>query len=392
MELKNQLLTKYLNNESSPEEVKELLSFFNTKDEAVLLKAIMERFELDKVEPLSRLNPDQDILDKVYLKITSRIESKTPVPLWPNFLKPLAAVAAGVFMIGFLFFYYSDHNKTERELARLEKEDIMPGSDKAYLTLANGKRIVLTDVANGKLASEAGIEISKTDGGQLIYTIKDNQEINSNQTNTIETPKGGQYQVILPDGSKVWLNAASKLTYPVSFAPPNKARRVELDGEAYFEVTRDKARPFKVKTMQQEVEVLGTHFNISGYSKFVKTTLLEGSVKVSLNGSEQEAIVLKPGEQALQKGTTLEVSTVNTDQAVAWKEGWFYFKSNTLSEVLTEAANWYDLEIIYEGKVPADRFTGKVSRSVTLSKFIKMLQLSDVQFSIEGRKMTISSN
>lgn len=311
------------------------------------------------------------------------------------------AAAAAVLLIGISYLL----NRQSAVQYRLSKtleiaNQITGGKNMATLTLANGHRIILSDGLKGKLAEEAGVSITKTNDGELIYTVvsKPGKTAPSGSAyNTISTAAGENYQVILPDGSKIKLNAVSSLKYPASFAAQAE-RRVELSGEAYFEVAKDKAHPFKVKTSSQEVEVLGTHFNICSYADHAstQTTLLEGSVKVSplnyANGKERAAhtILLKPGEQAIQQANSITMVPADIEEAIAWKEGWFYFKSTNLQEVLREAAKWYDLEIIYRGAVPTDRFTGKIPKNASLGKFIKLLQLSDIKFNIEGRKMIIN--
>lgn len=311
------------------------------------------------------------------------------------------SAAAAVLIVGSVYLVNRQHTVENSLSKTLEiANHITAGKNKATLTLANGHQIILSDDVKGKLAEEAGVTITKTNAGELIYTVvsKPGKTTPSNSGyNTISTATGENYQVVLPDGSKIKLNAASSLKYPASFAF-QKDRRVELNGEAYFEVAKDKNHPFKVKTNSQEVEVLGTHFNISSYADhaITHTTLLEGSVKVSLLGyaygkeRAAHAILLKPGEQAIQNANSITMVPADIEEATAWKEGWFYFKSTNLQDVLSEAAKWYDLEIVYRGAIPTDRFTGKIPKTASLGKFIKLLQLSDIKFSIEGRKMIIN--
>src|SRR5690606_467261 len=205
------------------------------------------------------------------------------------------------------------------------------------------------DAADGRLAELDGITVTKTANGQLVYEISEAQNKSEITYNTIETPNGGQYQVRLPDCTAVWLNAGSRLTYPTSFASSDN-RRVELLGEGYFEVAKDSKRPFIVVAEQQEVEVLGTHFNVNAYADEgnIKTTLLEGSVKVG--SSTQGTKMLKPGQQAINSKGNLEVKSVNTDYAVAWKDGYFRFNDKSLDMGLREIARWYDVEIVYENE------------------------------------------
>ncbi len=272
--------------------------------------------------------------------------------------------------------------------------DIGPGGNKAVLTLANGKKISLKDVNNGTLAEQADVKITKIADGQLVYTIlPDQQQIPDAEDlyNSIETPKGGRYRVRLPDGTNVWLNAVSKLTYPSSFTG-HQTRRVELSGEAYFEVAKDIAHPFMVKTIKQEVEVLGTHFNISSYEDepVVKTTLLEGSVKVTgANGIDK---VLKPGQQSILTTNDIKVENINTEQrAVAWKNDQFVFESDDIRYVMRMIARWYDVEVEYVGAIPENKFGGAISRFENVSEVLKSLESTGrVQFKIEGRRIMVS--
>ena len=320
------------------------------------------------------------------------------------------SISAAVILIlsGLGFFYYPKRsnflevvnkpiNKENNVISKdtlVSKVDIIPGGSKAMLTLANGKKISLTEVNIGMLAEQANVQITKIADGQLVYSILPNQQENSiliDQYNTIETPKGGRYQLQLPDGTKVWLNSASKLTYPSSFSN-HKNRKVELNGEAYFEVAKDNARPFLVKTIMQEVEVLGTHFNISSYEDepAVKTTLLEGSVKVrGFNGKDK---VLKPGQQSTLTINEIVVENVNKEQLVsALKNDQFIFESDDIQYVMRMIARWYNVEIEYEGIIPESKFGGAISKFENISEVLKSLESTGrVKFRIEGRRVLVS--
>ncbi|TCC84482.1 FecR family protein [Pedobacter hiemivivus] len=299
--------------------------------------------------------------------------------LWPRI-----AIAASLILtvgVGLLYFVTeSDSFNSAGILAN--RNDIARGSNKAILTLANGQKIVLTDAKNGELANEDDAIIRKTGEGQLVY---DGKTANATESvfNTIATPRGGQYSLILSDGTKVILNAASSLKYPTGFK--GKDRIVELEGEGYFEVAHNKAKPFKVISKGQTVEVLGTHFNINSYSDepSVKTTLLEGSVNV--NGS-----LLKPNQQAiLTTDSKINVTNVDGEDAVAWKDGLFKFDHTDMRTSMRQIARWYDVEVVYEGNVKDEQFYGKIDRSYTLSEVLKVLKISKVNFRIEGRKIIV---
>jgi transmembrane sensor len=270
--------------------------------------------------------------------------------------------------------------------------DIAPGKNKAILKLADGSNIVLDNAANGNLATRSGIRITKTKDGQLVFSTNaasDRKIVPSNgHTNTITTPRGGQYQVELPDGTVVWLNAASSLQFPESFQA-SQQRRVTLTGEAYFQVARDTKRPFIVHTDEQDVKVLGTRFNINSYKEenSVKTTLLEGSVELSFS---KHHLVLKPGEQAVRTGEDLQIHAVDTDDAIAWKNGKLKFSNENIRDLMRQIARWYDVEVVYEGNMTNKDFSGSVSRYENVSKILDVLESTNtVHFKVEGRRITV---
>ena len=265
--------------------------------------------------------------------------------------------------------------------------DISPGGNKAILTLSNGRKISLTDLKLGNVGNEKGVVIKKTKDGQLVY-----QGTNSNGEiayNSVETPKGGQYQLSLPDGTQVWLNAASTLKYPIIFS--EKERVVQLTGEAYFEVAKNKGKRFVVSTVNQSIEVLGTHFNVNSYSDevYTRTTLMEGSVQVRNSESGQTAVI-RPGQQALVSTdrSVVGIKDVDTDEAMAWKNGYFMFDEEPLESILRKVSRWYDVDIQYQNSDLKKRllFSGTLSRYNNVSKVLKKLELTDaVSFKIAGR-------
>ena len=340
--------------------------------------------------PISR---NEELSERIYDKLNARIAADHAGQHIAKRLYYRIAVAASVvFCLSFGTYYLMKSNKVAKEtLAAVN--DIKPGGNKAFLTLADGKRILLTDAANGKLAKEEGIQITKTADGQIVYEVikTDRLAEHKNRTayNTIETPRGGQYQVLLPDGSKVWLNAASKLIYPVSFHGLGE-RKVELSGEAYFEVAKDKSHPFKVKSSGQEVEVLGTHFNINAYREegLPRTTLLEGAVQIS--GNNGNKALLKPGEQAALKGNDIHISKVDIEEAVAWKNGYFFFENADLETVMKQLSRWYDVDIVYPKKIN-ERFYAQIPSKSSLSEVLKVLELTGkVHFAILGGKIIVN--
>ena len=266
------------------------------------------------------------------------------------------------------------------------KNDVLPGGDKATLTLADGSTVVLDEAKNGTLAQQGSSKIIKI-GGKLLYdpTNKNSKDL---VFNTISTPNGGQYQLELPDGSLVWLNATSSIHFPTSFA--GKERRVEITGEAYFEVARKRDMPFVVSVNGAEVQVLGTHFNVNAYSDEdnVKTTLLEGSVKF-VHGVNAD--MLAPGQQSqlAGDGQVKVVSNVDVDEVVAWKNGMFDFENAGIEKVMRQLSRWYDVEIEYKGKTD-DLFIAEMHRQIKLSDALKALELTGkVRFEIQGKKIIV---
>lgn len=294
----------------------------------------------------------------------------------------IAASVAIACTFGAYLYFFPQHPVAQNPL--LLAKDIVPGKNAATLTLANGKKIVLGDVRNGELAREAGVLITKTSDGQLVYEVKD-LENEAGSINTLKTARGETYQVRLPDGTRVWINAASSLTYPASFAAL-KNRTVELNGEAYFEVSKDASHPFIVKTAGQNLVVLGTHFNINSYTDEGQTltTLIEGAVKIN------EQTLLKPGEQAqLSANGSMKVGKANVAEAIGWKNGLFLFEKDDLPTVMRQISRWYDMDVKYEGAVPKASFDGKVYRNLNLSKVLEVLKYADVKFRIEGKTIVI---
>lgn len=305
-----------------------------------------------------------------------------------------AAAAVVLLALGSVIYLYSG-GKSLFHKQRTYASDAAPGSNKAILVLANGQKISLSDIHNGDVAKEAGLSITKTADGQLVYNIVDDKSDGATKEdtfNTIETPKGGVWQIKLPDGSSVWLNAASSLTYPISFAK-GKKRMVELKGEAYFEVSKDKDHPFVVKTAKQEVEVLGTSFNINSYAdeSEVKTTLLEGSVRVMPYLAGQQPDVLKPGEQAILNERGMNIKEVDAEEAIDWKNGYFMFNNERQENIMRKIARWYNVQVEYADASAKDvMYYGSISRFENVSKVLrKFEQTGEVRFEINKNKITV---
>lgn len=344
---------------------------------------VLDGYHADELEKIAEAN---------FMAIRSNIDApqkRKTIPLY----KYISAAAVMLLISGITFVFLNKSKPViKSETAINNKLDALPGTDKAILTLADGSKVVLDNHASTDISDKDGLKISRTEDGQLVYTILDQSDVKTKSTvsyNTIETPKGGQYQVILPDGTKVWLNAASSLKYPEVFT--GNERRVELTGEAYFEVAKNKAKPFHVKNHNQDVEVLGTHFNINSYmdDKTIKTTLLEGSVRVS-NGKSVK--ILKPGEQSIADGNGMIrlASDVDTDDETAWKNGLFQFNNANLKSILSQLERWYDINIDYSS-IPDKKYNGMVPRKAKLSEVLKMLEKTgNIRFEIaEGRNLKV---
>lgn len=322
-------------------------------------------------------------LDEVQFNINREI-SKVKYKLWPR----ITAVAAVLFTICAAGLYiYVDQHQPVKEVIPIYATDVLPGGNKALLFLSNGKKIDLAAIQNGQLATQAGTQITKTAIGKLVYTDTYNHS-NTEQYNKIETPNGGSYELQLPDGTRVWLNAASTLRYPTSFTSL-KERKVELSGEAYFEVAKNKAVPFRVEALNQVVEVLGTHFNITSYKDelAVRTTLLEGSVKIN-NKS-----ILKPGQQAVNIDSVIYISKVDPETAMEWKNGKFSFnQGQDFKSAMRQIERWYDVKFVYPGSVaPNIEPRGRLSRKTNLSTVLDGLEeMGNVHFKIEGRRVVVT--
>ena len=300
----------------------------------------------------------------------------------------LRRIAAVLFILAGLsisYYYFGRNPQKQNTIAQTYAmaEQIAAATDRATLTLSDGSKIDLTSAKSGLVAKQAALTISKNSDGQLIYTASANEETKE-ATNTIETPRAGRFQVQLNDGTRVWLNAASKLTYNTAMSTA-KERVVQLSGEAYFEVAHDSKRPFFVKTATQQIKVLGTHFNVNSYgdNPISNTTLLEGSVQVSNDGQQK---IMKPGEMASVKKGFIVVEQTDTDLAIAWKDGHLQFRDVPLKDMMKMVSRWYDIDVAYEAGVPNELFSGKLPKGSKLSVLLKVLEASNIHFAMEQDK------
>jgi ferric-dicitrate binding protein FerR (iron transport regulator) len=368
-----------------PKEVQELLKKYRegtcTEEEKALLESWYLTYEANNLPEISQNIRDEQLAN-VWQSLPVHREHRFP---WWR----MAAAAVLLISLGAaLYFYFHQPASGRADTKQVADNRIVPGSNKAILTLGDGRTINLTDAGNGHIAEQAGITITKKADGQLLYTISDNPRGDANTFNTIQTPKGGQYQVSLPDGTKVWLNAATSLRFPAKFS--DTARVVYLDGEAYFEVAHNKKTPFRVALNGQQVEVLGTHFNIMAYKdeSAIRTTLLEGLVKLS---TPAQSALLQPGQQGYIANNKNEftVTNVDVDAVTAWKNGLFMFNGIDLRSLMRQIGRWYDIDVAYEPGVKDDVVYGTISRTADLSKLLHILELGGVHFKLEGRKLIV---
>ncbi|WP_439584982.1 FecR domain-containing protein [Dyadobacter bucti] len=386
------LTGKFINGTQSPDEKNELAAWLNDHPEDTQITEVLEH-AWNQFEPDEKM-PD-DTSDRIIVHLFGNDrqpgspdagENRPAVWLWSKI------AAAVVLVLGLGWYWWGGQQDAKLAKApdtQSDFRDLPPGGNKAVLTLGDGSSIVLDNAGNGNLAQQGGTDIIKSGSGELVY--------NSGKTrgsapvfNTIETPKGGQYHVVLSDGTGVWLNAASSLRFPTVFT--GTERRVEIKGEVYFEVAHNKQMPFIVKAAETEIAVLGTHFNVMAYSNetVMRTTLLEGSVKVSRDGF---SAMLTPGQQARMRVTSGSIEVlkdVDTEKELSWKNGYFQFEDENLESIMRQVSRWYDVEVAYEGNTSSERFTGRLPRNSNVSKLLKILSLSGVKFRIEDKTIIVT--
>lgn len=358
----------------TPEEAGEFAAWYNMdQDREVLIPADFAR--------------DSDALNSMMFEV---IREKTMplkhISLWPRIA---VAVAVTIILFGVGLFYFSKEGKQIPADQVVLQDDVAPGVSGATLTLASGQKIRLSDARNGELAQEAGVMITKSENGELVYELKGDTGDFGKQ-NTLSTAKGETYKLRLPDGSYVWLNSASSLTYTAGLVKGGK-RSVELMGEGFFEVAKDKVHPFVVRTKGQQVEVLGTHFNVNAYpdEQVVATALLEGSVRLLTGGAQR---VLKPGQLAVNDDGLVKVTEANMDAVMDWKNEEFFLDKLDFRMAMRKIARWYNIEVIYNGSVPENlKSGGWIPRSSKLSDVLRSIEATgQVHFKVEGRKLYVS--
>lgn len=370
-----ELLRRYRNGQSSADEQKIVESW-------ILQELNTGRWDMN---PEQKTNYGLQIKKKIDAQLKPFAYPVQQSKLWLRIT--LAAALIIVPAASILLFKAIPTNTIQPQIAT----DISPGTNAATLILADGKKIILTAKVNGKLAIETGFTISKTKKGAVVYEITAADSLPKNEAlkyNTLSTAQGQQYQIRLPDGTSVWLNNSSSIKYPVNLSQ-TKERRVQLNGEGYFEVAKDPAHPFIVQTKTQKITVLGTHFNVNAYDDEpeLKTTLLEGAVKIKTLSTE---IQIRPGQQAITNTSQFKIKEVDTELAVAWKNNQFMFESESIENVMRMVKRWYNVEVEYVGEIPADKFGGTVPRFANVSEVLHILELTGkVHFKVEGRRIMV---
>jgi len=378
------VINKYLEGTASPEEVElvnEWYSSFNDTEVEVQADSL-------------------DMKEKIDARLKSRLKTVTKNPaakeieLYPR-SRPIwfrTAAAAAIFCIISTGAYFLLHPSDVQPLVKKEKpvkQEIQSLENKIVLTLQDGSKISLTDAATGKVIVQAGFTITKTAPGQLTYSLLNTSDTKqtSSASNKLETPGGGQVQVTYPDGSKVSINSSSSFCFPVAFA--SKEFNTNLDGEAFFEITPDKSRKFKVRSGMQITEVLGTRFNINAYrdEPSINTTLLEGSIRIT-DLSHNNSKLIKPGQQSVFN-KTLQISDVEAEDAIAWTQGYFRFNNADIKVVMRELERWYGIKVRYEGKLTSQKFDGSIDKKLTLEQVLGLLGKSQVHFKMHGKEVVV---
>ncbi|WP_298737747.1 FecR family protein [uncultured Chitinophaga sp.] len=382
------LLQRYLDGQCSPEEVAELYAWLRTSEaHRPLLAAMQQEFEQVMQQPQQ---VPAALSDRVEARLMQDISRKKVRPLFSRYRVAAAAVILLAMAGGFWWLASVSRTAQQslpaKEIAAVHKDnDVAPGTSKAMLTLADGSTVTLDSAGNQVI--QQGKTLVQQSNGQLQYAAKGKGEAIG--YNTLTVPRGGQFNIVLPDGSHVWLNAASTLRFPTAFT--GKQRVVELQGQGYFEIKKDVARPFIVKVNTTEVQVLGTRFDIMAYDdeKSLNTTLLEGAVRMKQGLIQQQ---LAPGQQAVldYNSGRMSVRAVDVDEVVAWKTGFFEFDNAAISVIMRQLSRWYDVEVSYLNNNSNRLFGGRISRNLPLSEILHMLEANGAKFNLEGRRLMVT--
>lgn len=379
------LYLKFLSGKIDAKELQELFDCLENKEQQDQLRLLIRQTIATEPETENDKKIEQLVFD-VKSKLRKQLR---PAPKRKIQWQIYAAAAVALIAIGLAYFLIRNRTLYEdpQEKQTAYAEDIQPGGNKAILTLSSGKKVQLDD-KNSAVYGESGIEIKQEKDGTITYQLINIAASQTTGTNMIEVPKGGQYKVILPDGTRVWLNSASTLRYPVAFG--TTSRTMEMTGEAFFAIAPNKNFPFKVMVGGQEVTALGTSFNINAYSNEpnVTTTLIEGKLKVQ-DQTANKTVIIYPGQQTNARNGTLLVSKVNTVDVMAWKDGLFVINKASLQAVLRQIERWYDVEV--DVRLPADAgtFSGELPKNTTIAEMLQSLEtVTGVKLKLEGRRIT----
>ncbi len=395
MERIEYLLKRYVDQTASDEEAEELFALIDHSEyEEIIKQSLIQVLRDNKTDDAFNKNECNNILQKILQseKITAVIHhSKIKTLQWMR-IAAAAVLIAAISTAAIYFFNHSSKKNIAATNVNNYENHVSPGNNKATLTLGNGSKIILDSVANGAITQQGITKVLKVNGGLLQYEANNSE--NTVAYNTLSTPRGGQYQIVLADGTTVWLNAASSLKYPTVFK--GSERNVELTGEAYFEVAKNAAMPFIVQVDAPlgdggtKVQVLGTHFNINSYNdeEVTKTTLLEGSVKIS---NKTNNILLVPGQQAITKlnGDNINVANVDAAEAIAWRYGRTSFTNENVKEIMRQVSRWYDVDVVYQGNISNRTFTGGISRTADISEVLNALKLNGYEFTLSGKTIEV---
>ncbi|NRF40162.1 FecR family protein [Pedobacter foliorum] len=387
------LYRQYISNRSSAEELQELEALLKNLANEDAISGLLDT-TWDDLDTLNAKDISQEQADLIYNSIIkSKPQQKRTYKLWAIRIAASILLCMSIGLIIYRSYTPQSQQKTVINTTKPKVQDFLPGKNKAVLTLSNGNEVILDDTQSGRIANQGGVVISKLNDGQIAYSSAHSGQkstSSADQLNTLTIPKGGQYQLTLPDGTLVYLNSASSLTYPTKFAGTD--RKVTLSGEAYFEVAKNPKMPFIINVNnKQEIQVLGTHFNVEAYTdeRVINTTLLEGSVKILYKNKQA---ILKPGQVAINSmGTDLDIKPADIDEAMAWKNGLFIFNNENITTVMKKISRWYDVEVVFKGNMENVNFLGNYSRTKSLASLLKNIELMEnVNISIEGRRITVT--
>lgn len=378
------LLKKYLSGSCTASEAAEVDHWFDLMDGVP--------------DHISGLTDEERLLmeDKIFERILQNIEAKEPQKLSLRPKKSIyswkvLAVAASLFLclsMVLLWMQYSSSFSPKKSFKSNQSASIRPGGNRAILTLDDGSSLVLTDASLGKVADQYNMSVVKTAEGELSYKKRKGENPSEMVYNTITTPVGGKYSVILPDGSKVWLNSKSSLRFPTSFT--GVERSVQMTGEVYFEIVKNPKQPFKVRSGGTEISVLGTHFNVMAYDDEAdqKTTLLEGSIHLS---SGNFSTLLKPGQQAsVNQSVGIVVSNnIDLEAVMAWRNDLFIFKDMEIKDIARQLSRWYDVQVVFKGTPSKIPYTGTIAKNVAFSEILSMLQFTGLKYELKDHVLTI---